>query len=591
MGDSAAYVPRGSDDRVPQVGNSTPRPAAVTVVGGVIARRYRLVTRIAGGGMGMVWEAWDELLLRRVAVKQLIPQPGMSADEVNLARERVIREARITARLHHPHAVTLYDVVDHDGYPSLIMQFVPSISLSTLLREQGVLTVVDAGAVSAQIASALAAAHEVGIVHRDVKPGNVLITTDGSAKLTDFGISHAVGDITLTAAGMVSGTPAFLAPEVARGGQSGPPADVFSLGATLYACLEGQPPFGRDPNPMAVLHRAASGRITPPHRSGPMTALLLQMMAIDPFDRPTMIEIADRLQRGVTASDIPPSTDAAADTLPHRKAKPVPPRPLRGAGVPDSSPTDQLRNESPERRRVTLIAVLAVALAAGVLTAAILLLDRGAGGDPQSAASINQSRTPTADILSAATPSPASASASGPAVPSAPPAPSTSPAALTSPSMQPAPTPPASEPSPAEPTSATPDSAPTNTPAARTLAGGASEAPSPPQTGPTASDLTAAITDYYAQMPGNTEQGWSRLTTRFQTGIAQNPEYYERFWGGIQRVETTDVTAEPPDTVEATITYHFKDGTVSIERTAFTLVQDGASLKIDNSIVLSSQTP
>ncbi len=105
-------------------------------------------------------------------------------------------------------------------------------------------------------------------MHRDVKPGNVLITDDGSAKLTDFGISHAAGDVTLTSTGMVSGTPAYLAPEVARGGTSGYPADVFSLGATLYASMEGTPPFGLDPNPMAVLHRVASGQMIPPKRSG-----------------------------------------------------------------------------------------------------------------------------------------------------------------------------------------------------------------------------------------------------------------------------------------------------------------------------------
>ena len=226
---------------------------AVTDAGDVIGNRYRLVTRIAVGGMGLVWEAWDELLLRRVAVKQLLTQPGLGDDEVALARNRVIREARITARLHHPNAVTLYDVVDQDGYPCLIMQFVPSVSLSNMLQEQGALPLPVVSRIGADVASALVAAHGVGIVHRDVKPGNVLLTDDGTATLTDFGISHAVGDITLTATGMVSGTPAFLAPVVARGAESGYPADVFSLGSTLYAALEGTPPFGSDRNPMAML--------------------------------------------------------------------------------------------------------------------------------------------------------------------------------------------------------------------------------------------------------------------------------------------------------------------------------------------------
>ncbi len=299
---------------------------SVTTVGDVIANRYRLVTKIAVGGMGLVWEAWDELLLRRVAVKQLLTQPGLGDDEVVLARNRVIREARITARLHHPNAVTLYDVVDQDGYPCLIMQFVPSISLSGLLHEHGPLPPAVVSRIGADVASALVAAHAVGIVHRDVKPGNVLITDDGSAKLTDFGISHAVGDITLTATGMVSGTPAYLAPEVARGAESGFPADVFSLGSTLYAALEGAPPFGIDPNPMAILHRVGTGRIDPPRRSGPLTPLLLRMLVAEPADRPVMLEVARTLAgRPIevrTLQDVPPTAVISAQTI----REPVPQR-------------------------------------------------------------------------------------------------------------------------------------------------------------------------------------------------------------------------------------------------------------------------
>ena len=191
---------------------------SMTAPGMLIAGRYRLVERIAAGGMGWVWEAWDELLHRKVAVKQLLRQPGLAAEDAELARRRLIREARITARLHHPHVVSLYDVVEHDGGPCLIMQYVPSRSLNALLQDRGVLREAAVLRIGAEVAAGLAAAHEVGIVHRDVKPANVLITEDGAAKLTDFGISHAVGDANLTATGMVTGTPAYLAPEVARGG-------------------------------------------------------------------------------------------------------------------------------------------------------------------------------------------------------------------------------------------------------------------------------------------------------------------------------------------------------------------------------------
>src|SRR6478735_1883816 len=264
----------------------------MTPPGTLIAGRYRLVSQIAVGGMGSVWEGWDVVLQRRVAVKQLLPQPGLSRDEAVLARNRVIREARITARLHHPHAVTLYDVVEEDAGPCLIMQFVQSQSLSAVLQEKGHLDPAYVARIGSELASALAAAHAVGIVHRDVKPGNVLITQDGSAKLTDFGISHADGDVTVTLTGMVTGTPAYLAPEVARGGRSSFSADVFSLGATIYAALEGIPPFGNDPNPMAVLHRVASGQMRPPVRAGSLTPLLSAMLAPNLGERPTRHAVA-----------------------------------------------------------------------------------------------------------------------------------------------------------------------------------------------------------------------------------------------------------------------------------------------------------
>ena len=183
----------------------------------LIAGRYRLVKLVGTGGMGSVWEAMDERLQRPVAVKQLHAQLGLSPEETELANQRAMREARITARLHHRHAVPVFDVVEHQGRPCLIMQFLPSMALSAVLRQGGPLQNDEAAQVGAQISSALAAAHAVGIVHRDVKPGNILIADDGAALITDFGISHAMGDTTLTATGLVHGTPAFLAPEVARG--------------------------------------------------------------------------------------------------------------------------------------------------------------------------------------------------------------------------------------------------------------------------------------------------------------------------------------------------------------------------------------
>ena len=297
----------------------------------LIAGRYRLVNRIAAGGMGIVWQAWDELLQRPVAVKQLRPQPGLSDAETELISQRAMREARITARLHHQHAVPVYDIVEYQGKPCLVMQYLPSTSLQRIVNEQGPMPPTEAARIGGEVAAALAAAHAAGIVHRDVKPGNILIAEDGAAKITDFGISHALGDTTLTSTGMVTGTPAYLAPEVARGEESSFASDVFSLGATLYAATEGVPPFGSDQNPMAVLHRVASGRVNPPQRSGPLTPLLQRMLAADPADRPPMIDVAHTL----TALHGDSAEHTTVSTLPLSSPPPIKPPPLAG---PDGRP-------------------------------------------------------------------------------------------------------------------------------------------------------------------------------------------------------------------------------------------------------------
>ncbi len=258
----------------------------------LIAGRYRLVHLVGSGGMGEVWEAWDERLERRVALKQLHHQSGLSGSDAELANLRAMREARITARLHHPHAVPVFDVVEHEGQACLIMQFIPSMTLSAVLAEGGPLEPDEAAQVGAQIAGALATAHALGIVHRDVKPGNILIAEDGAALISDFGISRALGDATLTTSGMVHGTPAFLAPEVARGEASDFASDVFSLGATLYAALEGTPPFGNNENSIALLHRVAAGQIEPPQRTGALTPVIVQMLSPEPESRPPMHAVA-----------------------------------------------------------------------------------------------------------------------------------------------------------------------------------------------------------------------------------------------------------------------------------------------------------
>ncbi len=561
----------------------------MTMPGEVLAGRYRLVHQVATGGMGSVWEAWDELLQRRVAIKELLPQPGLSKDEVAMTRSRVIREGRITARLHHRNAVTLYDVIEHRGQPCLILQFVPSRTLNSVLAEQGLLPVPVVAAVGADVASALAAAHEAGIIHRDVKPGNILITPDGTALITDFGISHAAGDVSLTSTGMVTGTPAFLAPEVARGAPSGFPADVFSLGATLYTALEGSPPFGKDQNAMAILHKVASGQIIPPRRSGELTAALVRMLATDAAARPTMAAAARFLtelgDHGPTSAGAPEAR-TKDDPAPTILALPTDHQVSGGPIAPTASGALDTGGSVPARGRRrkplgALLTALAVLLLAGL---GAWVLVRG-NGNPQPVAAPSSLGTaasstprsvpvalPPANVPSTSGPPPSTteqrssshlATAGATAA-----APSSARAAGTSLSRPPAP----------------PD--PTTSRTARTSISTTTR----PAAVPTSAQLAAAITDYYALLPGDTDQGWARLTGNFQNGTAQNRQYYQRFWDSIGRVVATDAHGASPDTAEATITYYFKDGRTAVEPTVYSLVRQGGVLKIDSSTVLSSTT-
>ena len=272
--------------------------------GRLVAGRYRVERRIGTGAMGAVWQAHDEVLARTVAIKQLLLQPGLDQHEAEDAKQRTMREGRIAARLHHPNAITVFDVVtDDNGHPCLVMEYLPSTSLADMLRERKTLPPMEVARIGAQIASALKEAHAVGIVHRDIKPGNILLGDNGVVKITDFGISRAKDDVTVTKTGMIAGTPAYLAPEVAVGGDPGPESDVFSLGSTLYAACEGQPPFGLSENTLSLLHAVAAGQINPPRQSGPLASVLAVMLHPEVHHRPTVEEaeeLLDAVARGET---------------------------------------------------------------------------------------------------------------------------------------------------------------------------------------------------------------------------------------------------------------------------------------------------
>ena len=205
----------------------------------LVAGRYRLESVLGRGAMGTVWAATDEVLQRRVAIKQVTLPPGLPVGEAAQLRQRALREARAVAALSSPYIITVFDVLTVDGEPVIVMELLPSRSLAEVLGEVGRLTDGQAGTVGVAVGSALLAAHAAGVTHRDVKPANVLIGDDGRVKLTDFGIARSAGEPTMTGTGLILGSAAYLAPEVAKGAAVGPGSDTWSLGGLLFACVRG----------------------------------------------------------------------------------------------------------------------------------------------------------------------------------------------------------------------------------------------------------------------------------------------------------------------------------------------------------------
>ncbi|MCC8249940.1 serine/threonine-protein kinase [Saccharothrix luteola] len=497
-------------------------------VGRLVAGRYRLRGRVGAGAMGVVWEALDERLDRVVALKQLVVPEG--SDPV-AAAGRAAREGRIAARLQHPNAVTVHDVVEDDGKPVLVMEYLRARTLAELIA-RGPLPVERVTLIGAQIAGALAAAHAAGVVHRDVKPGNVLLTDDGTAKITDFGIARAVGDVTVTRTGLLAGTPAFLSPEVARGGEPGPASDVFALGGTLYAAVEGRPPFGDGDNAIALLHAVAAGRFAPPTQAGPLTDVLMDLLRTDPAARPTMAQAAERL-RAPTAppatrldlnpADLPPPgphaegsvatdphradpTPQPADRNPGAHAGPAPwstgPHAAAPAGPRPTALAPHPTALAPQPARGGRAGLIAVAAAAVVgLVVLIVVLANG--------------NRPADNAAGAVTPTSSSSSTPAPA------------------------------------------------------------------------QLTQAVAEYYALLPKNTAQAWERLGPGLR---AQGRPQYEKSWRDIKDLTVSaPPTAAGPDTVTIGIDFTGPEGKKFRESHRLRLVvQDGTPL-IDSVEVLSSQ--
>ncbi|MGO4613242.1 protein kinase [Nocardia sp. 2YAB30] len=554
----------------------------------LIAGRYRLTDPIGAGAMGVVWRATDVRLRRTVAVKQLLLGPGLSRSSALEAKSRAMREGRIAARLHHPNAITVFDVAEEDGQPWLVMEYMDAPSLAAKLSGKRTLAPAEVAKIGAQAASALAAAHDAGIMHRDVKPANLLVGDDGTVKITDFGISRAVGDVTVTATGFLAGTPAYLAPEVARGEDPEPASDVFALGSTLYTAVQGRPPFGAGDNPLAVLHAVARAQVEEPENAGALGPVLMRLLAPATDARPTMREAKEALeavaagrdpglappaptkvmpapgapgttailpQSGAAGSTGSPSDTAATAVVPAVVAGPIAPQPVPAQPPiqPQGSATLSGGTSRPERGRIAALAAAGAVVV--VLIVAGIIATMTAGNRDEGGTAAASSVVPPA---SHAESSPPAANAVGP-VPEGTPAPTTVASTATS--------------GPGS-ASATPSNSGQPTTSSRTSAT-ITTTPS----GPASPDrLGSFIQGYYGMLPGNVSGAWSQLSPGYQAQTGYDS--YVSFWGTIRSVSVGAVTPSGANRAVVALTYTLKNGTTTSENRWIEVVGDSSRLQI-----------
>ncbi len=284
----------------------------------LVAGRYRLTSQIGTGGMGRVWLARDEILHRDVAVKEVVlPHDLSEAERADLC-QRTLREARAAARLSHPNVIAIYDVVDAEDRPWIVMELVRSRTLYQVIKEDGPVTPRQAAEIGLAVLAALRAAHRAGVWHRDVKPGNVLLADDGRVVLTDFGLATYDGDGMATRSGLILGSAQYIAPERARDGVSGPESDMWSLGATLFAAVEGRSPYARDSS-MATLTALATLPPDAPRRAGPLRPVLIGLLRKNPRHRMGAAEV-EKLLRRIADGEV--KGLAAGRTLAARRRRP-----------------------------------------------------------------------------------------------------------------------------------------------------------------------------------------------------------------------------------------------------------------------------
>ncbi|HEV8055987.1 MAG TPA: serine/threonine-protein kinase, partial [Nocardioidaceae bacterium] len=340
----------------------------------LLAGRYRLEFVLGRGGMGKVWRAQDEILGRPVAVKEVIFPPGVAEHDRNVLCDRTLREARLTAQLNHPGIITTYDVVSEEARPFIVMELLEVPSLADEIERHSGLPPQRVAEIGLKLLGALETAHRAGIVHRDVKPSNVLLADGERVVLTDFGIATSETDPSLTSTGVLIGSPTYMAPERLRGEVIGTPADLWSLGATLYAALQGQPPFRADTT-MGTITAVLADEVEPPQVHGPLRAALLGMLEKAPAQRLTVQQSRPLLQQALedrTTVMAAPVTDAGAADV-----RGVPP-------VLDGEPAyDEDAGAGSSGRRTGLIAVVVALALAAVLAAAVLATTVLDGGTDQ----------------------------------------------------------------------------------------------------------------------------------------------------------------------------------------------------------------
>jgi hypothetical protein len=298
----------------------------------LVAGRYRLIEQLGRGGMGVVWRAWDEVLQRDVAVKQVVPPPGLTPTERDETGRRTRREARAAARLGHPNVVRIYDVIEEAEASWIVMEYVPARSLQQVLDEDGPLPPERVAGIGLEVLGALRAAHRAGVLHRDVKPGNVLLTEGGRVVLTDFGQATVAGEAALTRPGLVIGSPGYISPERASGEPGRPESDLWSLGATLYAAVEGRGPFDRD-SAMATLTAVATADPDPSPHAGRVRPVLDGLLRKEAAARIEVTEV-ERLLRAVPPAAVPPAAVPPATVPPTL----TPRHPAPTLGLPESPP-------------------------------------------------------------------------------------------------------------------------------------------------------------------------------------------------------------------------------------------------------------